>query len=63
MCLMQIIERETQYFILKFMEIFPRRETVLRIHGMKSDQELFFCQIYVICDWQVFFFIFGGFLT
>ena len=33
---MCLIEIETLSFILKFMEIFPWRETVLRAHGMKS---------------------------
>ena len=41
-------ERETQNFIPKFREIFPWRETVLRAHGMKSDEKMFFCQICVI---------------
>ena len=36
---MCFIERETQNFILKFREIFPWRETVLRAHGMKSDEK------------------------
>ena len=45
---MCFIERETQNFILKFREIFPWRETVLRAHGMKSDEKPFFCQIYAI---------------
>ena len=62
---MCFIERETQTFILKFREISQKRETVLRAHGMKSDEKPFFCQIYVIfwgkngtcCDWHVFFFI------
>ena len=34
---MCLIERETQNFILKFSEIFPWRETVLKAHGMKSN--------------------------
>ena len=41
------IERETHKFILKFRKIFPWRKTVLRAHGMKSDENQFFCQIYV----------------
>ena len=45
---MCFIERETQNFILKFREIFLWRETVLRAHGMKSNEKPFFCQIYVI---------------
>ena len=45
---MCLIERETQSFILKFREIFRQRETVLRAHGMKSDEKPFFCQIYTI---------------
>ena len=36
---MCFIERETQNFILKFREIFPWTETVLRAHGMKSDEK------------------------
>ena len=43
---MHFIERETWNFILKFREIFPWRETVLRAHRMKSDEKLLFCQIY-----------------
>ena len=39
---MCFIERETQNFILKFREISPWRETVLRTHGMKSDEKPFF---------------------
>ena len=35
-------------FILKFREIFLWRETVLSAHGMESDKNLFFCQIYAI---------------
>ena len=31
-------ESDTRNFILKFREIFPWRETVLRAHGMKSDE-------------------------
>ena len=44
---MCFIERETQNIILKFRENFPWRETVLRAHGMKSDEKPFFCQIYM----------------
>ena len=62
---MRFIEREKHNVLLKFGEIFPWRETVLRVHGMKSDEKLFFCQIYAFflekngrcCDWLVFFFI------
>ena len=43
---MCFIERETENLILKFREIFLQRETVLRGHGMKSDEKLFFCQIF-----------------
>ena len=42
---MCFIERETHNFILKFREIFPWKETVLRAHGMKSDEKPFSCQI------------------
>ena len=42
------IDRETCNFFLKFREIFPCRETVLRVHGMKFDEKTYFCQIYVI---------------
>ena len=45
---MCFIERERKTFILKFKEIFPWRETVLRAHRMKSDERPFFCQIYAI---------------
>ena len=47
---MCFVERETQNFIIKFREIFPWRKTVpsLSAHGMKSDEKLFFGQIYVI---------------
>ena len=38
-------ERKTWNFILKFREIFLWRETVLRAHGMESDEKPFFCQI------------------
>ena len=38
---MCFIEKETQNFILKFREIFLWRETVLRAHGMKSDEKPF----------------------
>ena len=66
---MCFIERKTHNFFLKFREIFPCRETVFRVHGMKSDKKPFFFQIYAIfwrnngacCDWQVFFFISEGF--
>ena len=37
---------ETWNFIIWFWEIFPWRETVLRAHRMKSDEKLFFYQIY-----------------
>ena len=47
---MCFIKRETQNFILKFREIFPWRETVLRAHGMKFDEKLFFCQTYAIFE-------------
>ena len=43
---MCFIERETHDFILKLMEIFPWRETVLSVHGIKSDKNPFFCQMY-----------------
>ena len=39
---MCFIGKETHLFILKFMEIFPWRGIVLRAHGMKSDEKLFF---------------------
>ena len=42
------IEREKGNFILKFREIFLCRETVLRAHGMESDEKPFFFQIYAI---------------
>ena len=42
------IERITHNFILKFREIFPRREAVLSAHWMKSDENQFFCQIYAV---------------
>ena len=45
---MCFIERETQNVILQLREIFLWRKTVLRAHGMKSDEKPFFCQIYVI---------------
>ena len=45
---MYFIERETQNFILRFRGIFPWRKTVLRAHGMKSDEKPFLCQLYVI---------------
>ena len=45
---MCFIERETWNFVLKFRGIFQWRETVLRAHRMKSDEKLFFCQIYAI---------------
>ena len=45
---MCFIERERGNFIKKFREIFLWRETVLRAHGMKSDEKPFFCQIYAI---------------
>ena len=41
---MCFIERETRNFIPKNMEILPWRETVLRAHGMKSDEKPFLCQ-------------------
>ena len=43
--LMCFIERGTQNCILNYREIFRWRETVLRAQGMKSDENLFFCQI------------------
>ena len=45
---MCFIEIETQNFILKFRKIILWRETGLSTHGMKSDEKLFFCQIYAI---------------
>ena len=45
---MCFIKRETRNFILKFREIFPWRQTVLRIHGMKSDKKPFFLSD--LCD-------------
>ena len=45
---MCFIERETQNSILRFREIFLWKETVLSAHGIKSDEKLFFCQIYAI---------------
>ena len=36
------IEGETRNFVLKFREIFLWRETLLRAHGMKSDEKPFF---------------------
>ena len=50
---MCFIDRETQNFILKLRKIFPWRETVLRAHGMKSDERPFFCQIYAIFVWEM----------
>ena len=40
--LLCVLLRETQNFILKFREIFPSRETALRIHRIKSDEKLFY---------------------
>ena len=37
-----------------FREIFPRRETVLRAHRIKSDEKPFLCDIFF------FFFLRGG---
>ena len=62
---MCFIEKETQNFILKFTEVFLWTKTVLRAHGMASDEKPFFSQIYLIfwgkdetcCEWQVFFLI------
>ena len=45
---MYFIERKTQNFILRFREIFLLLETVLRAHGMKSDEMSFLCQLYAI---------------
>ena len=45
---MCFIKRETQIFIIKFREIFPWRETVLRAHRIKFDEKLFSCQTYAI---------------
>ena len=45
---MCFIKREMQIFILKFREILPWREIVLRAHRMKFDEKLFFCQIHAI---------------
>ena len=42
---MHFIERKTHNFILKFSEIFLWREAVLRVHGMKSDEKLFYVKI------------------
>ena len=43
---MCFIEIETQNFILKFREIFPWRETVLRAYTMKSAEKPVFYQIH-----------------
>ena len=43
---MYSIERETRNFILKFREIFLWRETVLKAHGMKSDEKPFFMRFF-----------------
>ena len=45
---MCFIEREKRNFILKFREIFPWSETVLRAYKMKSDEKPFTYQIYAI---------------
>ena len=45
---MCFIEWETHKFILELREIFLWKEKVLRVHGMKSDEKPFFCQIYAI---------------
>ena len=45
---MRFIERETRNVILKFREIFLGRETVLSTHGIKSDENPFFCQVYAM---------------
>ena len=50
---MCIIERETQNFIIKFSEIFIWRETVLRAHGMKSDDKSLFYQILCNCSMKM----------
>ena len=55
---MSFIERETEIFTPKFREIFPWRETMLRVQWMKSDEKPFFCQIYVISFFFSFFFFF-----
>ena len=56
------IERDTHNLILKFREIFPWRETVLRAHGMKSDEKLFFCQIYAFLSYFILFYLFINYL-
>ena len=43
-------ERKTCNLILKFREIFPWRETVLRVHRIKSDEKLFLDQIYAFFE-------------
>ena len=47
---MCFVEKETRNFILTFMAFFPWKETVLKAHGMKSDEKPFFCQIYAIFE-------------
>ena len=42
---MCFVKGATRNFILKFSEIFPWRETVLRSRGMKSDLKPFYGQI------------------
>ena len=62
---MCFIEGEARNVILRFRKIFLWRETVLRAHGMKSDEKPFFlsntCDCLrkngTCCDLRVFFFI------
>ena len=62
---MCFIKRETRNVILKFREIFPCRETVLRVQRMKSDEKPFLSNscdffekkmVHVVIDSSIFFF-------
>ena len=46
--MVQRCTRLTTFFFIHedFYEVIPWRETVLRVHGMKSDEKPFWCEIY-----------------
>ena len=50
MVLCVLLKRNTNFILNLGKFSHPRRETVLRVHGMKSDEKLLFCQTYAFSE-------------
>ena len=59
---MRFIERETHNFNSKFIQL-SHGENLLSVHGIKSDEKSFFCQIYVIFGSKMVHVVIDGYFS